>query len=276
MAELSFWTDIFPALGIGTILAGLITAFANYMIKEREYYIDIAKDKLVAISKLKPYVVQLARYYNLLSRQLTYGLSSLNDLDYHLCMYIFCNILTLNRKIFEEFGGIQLDDLEAEIIIGKYRDNVTAILRGDFTNEEMYRLADILGTKNGRLTYNQFLESISKPSSNKYLYNKFEEWIRKNWKEKEEKDKQSEDKIRQLIKDTTIASALLSLEINQTYEMWYKHGPSRKNFKNFKTFEENYRHIKQDLQSEYPSYFCRISEFDFTRKRKIFKRIFRV
>lgn len=110
--------SILPIIGFGGIVAAAVTFFGNFVIKEREYYIGISKDKMDAISKSKPYIVQLIRYYSSLSAQLKYGKGNPTKFDFPVCMYLYCRILAIDRRYLEEFGGLQLDDLQAEDILG--------------------------------------------------------------------------------------------------------------------------------------------------------------
>ncbi len=114
MLEIVAWSTIFTAIGFGGIVAALVTAFVNYVIKEREIYIDVSKHKMDTFSKSKHYLVQLSDYYRHLSRLLDYGLvNGIDKLDCHLCLYDLSCILTLYRRISEEFGQIRLDNIRS-------------------------------------------------------------------------------------------------------------------------------------------------------------------
>jgi hypothetical protein len=75
MADSFSWVTLLPAIGFGGLIAAIVTAFVNYIVKEREFYIDISNQKINAISKSKPHVFQLSRYYILLSQQLRYAIT---------------------------------------------------------------------------------------------------------------------------------------------------------------------------------------------------------
>jgi hypothetical protein len=105
----------FGLLGAGGIGA-IITKIYDHWMTKRQERIDMARIRLDTISKAAPYYSRLAVYncWNLASL-----LRSENETpDFELMFYYLCNILYLRHKIIQTFGEIQLDNLEAEEIIG--------------------------------------------------------------------------------------------------------------------------------------------------------------
>ena len=265
------WIAILSVIGVGGVTGALLTAFANYTIKEREYYIDVSKNKIAAISKLKHYVIQLSRYYNLLAKLLSPRLTEIElqccliprfELDYPICLYFVCKILTIENNILEKIGALQFDDLEAEEIMGEFKSKVLGTVLRPFDDVETHKLTDILGTNDGSLPYPEFHEKYVQSDGNDHLYRKFESWFKNEEFEK--------DWLKELVRDSRARAQLLALELNQIYEMWYKSGPTLKNFKNFQNLSPE---VGEYLKHCYPSYFCRISEFDLKWYEKIHRRI---
>ena len=280
MADAYSWLTLLPAIGFGGLVAALVTAFVNYIVKQREFYIDISNQKMTAISKLKPQLVQLSEYYMYFATQLRYAIESQEAvgkgqetvdyqkwLDFPRLMYTFCNILTIHRRILEEFGGLQLDDLEAEAVLRAYRGKVTKPLLAGLKPVVQFELSYILVKNDKILTYREFLDEFVSSSDNNQLYLLFENKLRNL-----AKNEPTKDEIPELQWSCTAYAQLLSLELNQIYEMWYKGGPTLKNFENFGKL---HRHIKDELKSSHPCYYCRISEFDFGKKEIFLRRILR-
>ncbi|MFZ0895164.1 MAG: hypothetical protein WAZ77_11750 [Candidatus Nitrosopolaris sp.] len=83
---------------------------------KRQERIEMTRIRMDTISKAAPYYSRLAVYncWNLASL-----LGPENETrDFELMFYYLCNILYLRHKIIQTFGEIQLDNLEAEGIIG--------------------------------------------------------------------------------------------------------------------------------------------------------------
>src|ERR1041385_9143774 len=119
--------DILITILTGGIGAALLTAFANRLSKKREQYLDIAKYKIDTISKAKPYLIQQARYCDLLFSHLSTN-KDRSDIDAKLCLYYISNFLFHRSEIHRQFGEVQFDHLEAERIVRNYENMIIGVI----------------------------------------------------------------------------------------------------------------------------------------------------
>jgi hypothetical protein len=280
------WIATFTAIGFGAIMAAVVTYAGNRWMKKREEYIDLSKYKIDTITKQKHYLFQLKRYYWLLgliindeilergyrSEDTSQPVRVLNPAegnetrsDYDIWMYYLCCILTIQRKIFEQYGGIQLDDKKAENVLAEFMREFARYVMDPFDTTQADRLSYLIRTEPDYSSISEFRILIQDPDNNP-LYADFERAFR-NMKL---------DRLKKIQHNSQAASLLLGLEVNQVYELWYKSG-TNKIFENFANFDELASpELKEYLTKRHPLYFSRIREFDLKRDDKISRAIFRL
>ena len=280
------WIATFTAIGFGAIMAAVVTYAGNRWMKKREEYIDLSKYKIDTITKQKHYLFQLKRYYWLLgliindeilergyrSEDTSQPVRALNPAegnetrsDYDIWMYYLCCILTIQRKIFEQYGGIQLDDKKAENVLAEFMREFARYVMDPFDTTQADRLSYLIRTEPDYSSISEFRILIQDPDNNP-LYADFERAFR-NMKL---------DRLKKIQHNSQAASLLLGLEVNQVYELWYKSG-TNKIFENFANFDELASpELKEYLTKRHPLYFSRIREFNLKRDDKISRAIFRL
>ena len=100
----------------------------NVLTKKRENYYEIYKHKTSVISQSLPVYGKLGSYYSELSDHL----SNLKDVER--TIFCACKILHYEDLIFEKYGTIQLDNLEAEEIITNLVLSVPIQVNGQLIN----------------------------------------------------------------------------------------------------------------------------------------------
>jgi hypothetical protein len=242
------WIAIIPFIIGSTVIAAAVTLLGNYLVKERENYRNITKQKMESVYESKHYAMQLAFYYRELYHRFKNHTQHKKNIDCYYCLYCICNILRIDRIVLEEIGKLQFDDLEAERIIGKYTRRVYFYLLPCFDNLEKDKLVNVLKTDKDMIRYHQFYETLTHYNEYIVMYAKFEDWIKK----------MHPKRINELTDSTMVCSQVIPLEFNQIFEVWYKTGTTIKNYKNYDQLHEK---VKTLLRSE-KDYFNRIYEFD--------------
>lgn len=109
------------------------------------------------IAKLKAYYIQLSNYYAIISSILRYSLDHGRDtVDRVLLFYYVSCIRFVSKQIFNQFGDLQLDDLEAEKVIKELGNSLSIVMSKDgvFTHDEIYGLGDLVTNTESILTSN--------------------------------------------------------------------------------------------------------------------------
>jgi hypothetical protein len=244
-------------LGLGAIIGAGITAFINFIIKEREFYRDIVKHKIESVSKSKSNAIQLSEWYRKLVKTLY---KNQKNIDYSYCLYVVCNILAIDRRILEQDGQLQLDDLETEHVLAKFKSKVKDSLLAPLDEFEKDKLAYIFEKNEDYVGYHKFYKNFFLSMDNRDILYKFESNIKN----------MNKTNIKELILNAMCFAQLNVLEINQIYELWYRSGPTLKNYMNFSKLNENVLKKLQE-QEEYKSYYKRICKYDDTKIQKFKK-----
>jgi hypothetical protein len=164
--------SIFLTLASDGVVAALVTAFYNYLMKRRQERLEMQRLRLETLSKAASYYSQLA-VYNCWNLAWMLGRVANENRDYELMFYYLCNILYLRTKIIQKFGEIQLDNLEAEDTIGNLGRNIVALVNNGFGHLDTSRMRYLVDND---LPFHKFQESIS-TEHNRDLYQKFVHWI---------------------------------------------------------------------------------------------------
>lgn len=153
---------IITAVGIGSIAAAIITFYGNKWLQARQQTGEMAKQKIDVISKSQPKFFQLAIYYGELATHLAD-----NDRDTERTFFATCKLFLLRNCIFEEFGIIQLDNLEAEGIVFGFGEYISL----KFNYLDLNLMQNLVETYP---RYNQFKEKIFEDNE---LYERFKEFL---------------------------------------------------------------------------------------------------
>lgn len=256
----------FAAIGFGGIVAGLITFLGNYWIKNRDHYLEVANNKVDTISKQKHYLFQLQQYYAIVHglirriEKIPKEKEKEVDSSSKLLLYYFCNILTVEQKIFEEFGAPQVYDPDAEQILREHRDNVKGALGYMFDEAQHLKLLHLMTANPNFLSYYNF-ERFIRIYDDDSLYQEFKVKIGEALRDKEWFDT--------ILTSSIIVSQVLNIEVNRIYKLWYKQkrelGYEIVNGVKTTPQELNLRKrppkVLYYLKENYPSYYSRIHEF---------------
>jgi hypothetical protein len=190
----------------GVFVVG-IEMIHDYFSKKREKLFEIAKYRMETISRAAPYYSRLAVYN---CWNISWMLEVANEnCDYELVFYYLCNVLYLRNKIIQKFGELQLDNLEAEDIIGNLGRTIVNMINKDFGFIDASRMRCLVEDD---LPYHKFHESIS--NDNRDLYKKFRDWISNDGTKNE------------VEKNCRWYADLIMLELNRIYEPWYGEPPN--------------------------------------------------
>lgn len=231
MVETPIWQTLIIAILTGGAVTSLISYFVNILAKKRENYYEISKHKMNAISQSLPIYGKLGSYYSEFSTHL----SNLRDVER--ALFCACKILFYEDMIFEKFGTVQLDDIEAEEIISSLEFNIGISY---ITNANMRELI----TKNS--DYKGFHQTmLSKVELIDEFKKKFEDVARVP---RSVVTPNVEQKCRWY-------SELIFIEINEIYQLWYNVHP-------VKQVQNISADLRQYLLSKYPNYFNRIHKWE--------------
>lgn len=163
--------DPFTILVSGGVITTVLTLFANWLIKRRQQRVDMSKIKIQTITKVVPLYNQIALYN---SWNLSYELGKDNqDRDAVLMLYYICNIMNIRKQIIKKIGDIQLDNIDAERIIGNLYNNIITRIKGHFGHVDSDRMLHLVDND---IAYHRFHQKVSSGNDND-LYQKFVHWI---------------------------------------------------------------------------------------------------
>src|SRR5215203_3705949 len=159
------WLDIVVTIVAGSIGTTFLTSWINNRIQKRQEIVEVSKQKIESISKSKPKFVQLASYYAEIARHLG---EKVEEPSWRKMFYVTGKIFLLRNCIYEEFGAIQLNNLEAEDIVNTFGREF--VLR--FEDLDRYLMQNLVESYP---RYDMFVENISNTPSikEKELYDRF-------------------------------------------------------------------------------------------------------
>lgn len=132
-------------------------------------------------------------------------------------------------------GEIQLDDLEAEEIIGRLGITIEQTVNDGFGNVDASRIRYLVEND---VPFHKFHDSIS-TDQNKDLYQKFVHWICR------------QEIIREVERNCRWYTQLIMFEMNHIYEPWYRRPPY------FRIDED----LRRNLLQNHSGYYDRITSF---------------
>jgi len=195
------WFDAIVAILSAGGVGAALTAFFDYMTKKREQTFEMAKQKMQVVSGSIPLYIQLASYYS----EFAYHLETANQTNLSRALYCASRIFSLHSIIFERYGSMQLDNLEAEQIITELELYIQYINFEDIsTMQELVK---------DNPSYNDFSTRALK---NRQFLKKFETILHQI---KEEVLTPGNPTTRQKCR---WYGQLVNLELNQIYQLWYK------------------------------------------------------
>ena len=199
MAE-PLWLTIIVSLGVGSVFSVLLGAYLNYLLKKREQYAEMSRHKMDVIAKLMPTYMQLGSYYDEFSKLL-----GNRDADVERAFYCASKIFFFEKDIFEKYGTLQLDSLEAEEILSNFELDFGI---DQISKDEMREF--IRNTTSYKQFVLRYFDSPTLAKFNVIFSKKILEPI-----SKEPNDRQKCDWYCQLI----------FLEVNEVYYSWYNSHP---------------------------------------------------
>jgi hypothetical protein len=201
------------------------------LMKNRDQLFEMSKHKMEVISKCMPIYTQLGDYYDELSTHLG---KPMVDID----RAFFCasKIFLLENTIFEKYGTVQLNSLEAEEII----ESLELELNMDYLS-----VTDMRTLANEHPTYRDFLNSnLSAP-----LLTEF------NRKFFEAKSKPKSSATPNLQQKCDWYCQLIFLEINEVFSLWYNEHP-------LKSITALSPDLRSFLDNMHPDYYKRIRQWE--------------
>lgn len=232
---ITVWGLVVPVVFSSSVAAVIIEKFHDFFSKRRERYFEVSKYKIQTISRAVPYYNKLAFNAFNFSRELR---KPSDKRDYMLCIYRLSNFLYTLQKIRQIFGDVQLDNLEAERILDGFFSNIYCVIIAKFTYLEYSKLSYLVEND---LPYHKFHDNIL--DNENELYEKFKNWI---------SSEISQEHFEDLTEKSEWYSALLMLELNHIYKLWYKEEPSIP-----------YNDLMEYLKKNEIQYYNRIKSFHF-------------
>ena len=196
--------NILSALGIGAIIGSVITgliAWAREHSKiERQFQLDIIKNRLKVITKL-------STDYLLIASALAEFYRYVDEKDDELKFYLICKFFYYYTKITEEEGGFEFDNRPSEDAVAELVTEFFDQFEG-LGYEVFSDMADQV-SKNGKiLHYNEFKKNISQT-----LFQKFLKII------------YDTRKVSNLKKYAIWMAQIILFETNSVYSLWYNEHP---------------------------------------------------
>ena len=236
---------VLSAIGLGAVIAALLTLFGNWLLKRREAEIEMSKIKMDSVvSNLPTYGLLSAIfsgiYYESIKRK------DNQNQDKRLLFYYICDVLRVDRTIYYEKGGLVLNNLDAEYIISALEYVLYNTLFKKFDKEALSKMRILMKDTE----FHEFCEKIKK-GEGKELYDKFAEWYTSL---KDEDLTNLENKCKWI-------DELLFFELNTIFSRWYRRKPR----------------FKDDLSDDLQKYLLETHEQDTTltiepEKQKVFER----
>jgi hypothetical protein len=267
------WLDVLVAiLGAGGVAAAL-TALFDYFKGKREERYEMTKQKLEVISKSLPIYVQLVSIYSTVG-----SLLSQYPRDEKYCLYSICRLLLLQKSIYDTYGSLQLDDLDAETVVNDLGTEIISVIIKRFGREKMTKMRSLVDYNADYVT---FLRNLERDVQ---LFNTFHLWLL----EVTSKFPLPDDFLKGLANKCQWYSELTLFEINHIYRYWYNeepryHGLSEEVIKYLYTGyedDEEYKEAKKgdpkkanEIKVRYTNYYNRIKSFETQRplRRKLRK-----
>jgi|SRR5918992_6234296 hypothetical protein len=111
---------IITTLAAISVAAAIIAALTNWLIRNRQEFIEISKYRMESISKTRAYS-QLIRYYSSVASLFGYAIKYGRErVDSTLLLYYICCIHYLHRKSLEQVGDLQLANLDGEKFVATF------------------------------------------------------------------------------------------------------------------------------------------------------------
>jgi hypothetical protein len=237
LPDVPLWVTVLAAVGVGTLGASVITFYGNKWLQVRQQTNEVSKQKIDMISKSQSKFVQLGDYYYEFAANLrrTNTDDDWTDDDWDRSFYTLCKVFQLRNCIFEEFGAIQLYNVEAESIINSF-DKYVAKRFSPLDINLMQNLVQAYPH------YDQFKNNIS---SHMDLYNTFKKYV-------------SND-LSNIEKRCRWFTQLISYELNHIFNNWYDTEP---------TLTQLSKDLKDHLYNEHPRYWDRLCSIENGEKIK--------
>jgi hypothetical protein len=227
--------DPFTILVSGGVITTVLTLFANWLIKRRQQRVDMSKIKIQTITKVVPLYNQIALYN---SSNLSYELGKDNqDRDAVLMLYYICNIMNIRKQIIKKIGDIQLDNIDAERIIGNLYNNIITRIKGHFGHVDSDRMLHLVDND---IAYHRFHQKVSSGNDND-LYQKFVHWI------------YGEEITSEIERNCRWFAELIMYELNYVYRIWYNEPPDI-----FRLSQD----LLNYLATNHPKYYHRIMKIE--------------
>jgi len=236
---------VLSAIGLGSVVATLLTLFGSWLLKRREEAIEMSKIKMDSVVSNLPIYGLLAALFSGLYHESIKRKDKQNQ-DMRLVFYYTCDILRLDRIIYYNNGGLVLNNLDAEYIISAFEYVLYSTLLKKFDKEALSKMRILMKDTE----FHEFCEKIRK-GQDKELYDKFAEW----YTSLEEED------LTNLENKCKWINELFFFELNTIFSRWYKRKPS----------------INDGISDDLQKYLLKTHEQDKTltiepEKLKVFKR----
>jgi hypothetical protein len=233
MSEMS-GSFVLVAILTGGTTATLITIFANWLIKRRQNYLEIAKHRMEILQKYVPLYNKLA-LYTMWNIAWKLGHPKNGLIQYEQVLYHVCNFLQCRKELKRTLGTLLFDNIEAENIIDDLGREIAKFFEEGYDEVEFSKLADLVENE---LPYHKFHDLIIRPDG-VFLYSKFKKIITSEG-----------EKIEKVCR---WYSQLIMFELGHVYKIWYGEEPDV-----LKLSPD----LRSHLDTRHPKYYTRIIAFE--------------
>jgi hypothetical protein len=269
------WSSILVALIGSAGVGAFITALASWRTSKRQQKYEISKHKLDTFSTAMPSYMQLANYHLQLSSNLAY-LAKLPHSDpnnipekyniKHAIFYISV-IVKLWKVISFKYGGIQLEDHEAEDVIHEF-----VLKRGgkelDFSFEEVNFMIDLVSDN---LSYSEFLTKLDDKYQDFMGFKSYDKFALRVYQVLRAKVDDPEFTGEPYSPDKPNLSQrykwfcyVLIMEVNYVYQLWYG-GPPKAYYRDLVLKQDYKDHLNTYLKLHKENYYHRIRRWNKRR-----------
>jgi hypothetical protein len=230
--------NLFTSVAIsGSVAAAGLTAFANWLMRRRQEYLEVAKYKIDQISKFRPYIKQLESNHDGIAEDIFNGAT--NDTKAMLFLYYISNILYIRRQMYEK-SPLQLSDLYAENLINDIGQQAFVEFTEGFNDDDLSIMTHLVNDSTSYVEFSNKMRCVEYS----YLHNKIEKWLLKKIKERDFEEIKLYSKY---------YADLLAFELSRAYSIWYGETPRMRSYLSEKTVHH--------LKKTHPRYYWSICSF---------------
>src|SRR5215208_6435965 len=150
----------------GGIIAGFFEWIRNWHTRKREEYLEITKLKIDKISNALPFYHHFIYYFNSIHNYIEYASKEPDSVEVHkdnskIYLYHISNLLYYYDEFSKKFGVLQLDCLDAEIILSAILNQFIRTIKGKIGDRSLSIIrSEFISENNRHLSFHEFEDKI--------------------------------------------------------------------------------------------------------------------